>query len=202
MSPGNPIDFPIYLKGWKVPDFEPDFPIYARCIVAVDPGDVHVGVSVFGETDEGWECAWSAEMEPVEFEDWLSEHMYMGRVDYLVVEEWKLFAQHKDNQVGSDMKTPQLIGAIKYIHRHVKHRNRWPAMEEAILHFQPPKIKKPTRSMLRNRGMRSVAKFLKVPNDHAQDAELHGFHYIERVLKEPFHQNLLEEWESRRKRKK
>lgn len=148
-------------------------------LVSVDPGGEHVGVAVFGKSTRrgGWVCVWAGEMTPVEFEDWLAEHSIHSGLDILVVEEWRLFADKAAAQTGSAMETSQLIGAIRFIHRSTKDiAVRWPR-PEVELHFQSPAIKTPTRSMLRNRKIESVAKRLRA-GGHALDAELHGYHHI------------------------
>jgi len=159
-------------------------------LVAVDPGDVHVGVALFGRDALGWECVGAMEMTPEGFEDWLAEELIRATVDILVVEEWKLFPDHGE-QVGSDMPTSQLIGAIKFMWRSCKSiAKRWPAPDVELV-MQSPQIKIPTRAVLKNRKMTSMAKFLKIPLDHAADAELHGYHYIIKTLQEPTHQTYI-----------
>ena len=152
---------------------------YDLRLVAVDPGGEHVGVAVFGKSTRkgNWVSLWAGEMKPEEFEDWLSEHMVHSGIDVLVVESWRLQADKAMEQTGSEMETSQLIGSIKYIHRHMKNTKvRWPA-PEVELHMQSPSIKKPTQSMLKNRKIASIAKRLKA-GGHALDAELHGYYHI------------------------
>lgn len=178
--------FPDYAKegGYKVSRERAEE--YAYRLVAVDPGGVHVGVAVFGCNNSGWSCFWAGEMQPEEFEDWLSEHMVHSGIDILVVEQFTLYADKAMEQTGSDMPTSQLIGAIKYIWRQMKGTaSRWPR-PDVELHFQPAKIKVPTQSVLKNRGMKSMAKTLKA-GGHAFDAELHGYHHIINTMDEPIH---------------
>lgn len=152
-------------------------------MVAVDPGGRHVGVTMYTDEHEdgNWTCDWSKEFTPQEFEDWLSEHMILGTINILVVEEWILFASLAAEQTGSDMPTSQLIGVIKYIHRMTK--AQWP-MGECDLVFQSVQIKVPTRSLLRSRGVKSWAKAHKVTGDHVLDAELHASYHIIKTLKQ------------------
>lgn len=157
---------------------------YSVRLVAVDPGGVHVGVALFGFDGQAWSCLWAGEMQPEEFEDWLSEHMVHSGIDILVVEEWQLFGDKALEQTGSDMPTSQLIGVIRYIHRHMKGTQaRWPR-EDVELVFQSPQIKTPTLSVLKNRHLRSMAKKLKA-GGHALDAELHGYHHIIKTMGAP-----------------
>lgn len=188
------MEFPLYTaetsRSYQLlnPDISLDYHLH---MVAVDPGGEHVGVAAFGKDDDGWECVWAGEMTPLEFEDWLSEQYATGRIDILVYESWKLFPDKAKQQTGSDMPTSQLIGVIKYIHRACKSSKvRFPGPDAQIF-VQDPSIKIPTRSLLKARGMLSMAKFLKIPLDHAADAELHGWHLILKTLNEPYHQTLI-----------
>lgn len=167
---------------------------HSEILVAVDPGGVHVGVAVFGKNVKGWEPLWATEMAPVEFEDWYSAHCIHGEIDITVVEEWRLFPGTSSTQHGSDMPTSQLIGAIKYIHRNTAHipTRDFGREHTPILAFQTPKIKKPTRAKLRARQLPSAAKVLKVPGDHALDAELHGYHYLMETAGETMHSTLVD----------
>lgn len=158
-------------------------------MVAVDPGEVHVGVAVFGKNLKGWESLWVCEMTPIEFEDWYSAHCIHGEIDITVVEEWRLFPETSGTQHGSDMPTSQLIGAIKYIFRNTLHIPSRDFGRESTpeLIFQSTKIKKPVRAMLKARKVVSVAKVMKVTGDHVLDAELHGYHHIIKTLGETPH---------------
>jgi hypothetical protein len=168
--------------------------IYSRHnLTSVDPGGEHVGVAQFAQAEDlSWQCIWAGEMTPLQFEDWLSEQMILGQIDTLVIEEWVLFPDKAMQQVGSDMPTSQLIGVIRYIHR-MTHSiaARWPDLEPVQLVFQPPTIKIPTRSLLRTRGLTSMAKYLKIPKDHAADAELHGYYRILKTLGDTVDQSLI-----------
>lgn len=172
-----------------------------RLLVAVDPGGVHVGVCIFGHNIKGWEPLWATEMTPTEFEDWYSAHCIHGEIDITVVEEWMLFPNTAGTQHGSDMPTSQLIGVIKYIFRNTLHipMRDFGRTEEPQLVFQSTKIKKPTRSILKARNLASVAKVMKIPGDHALDAELHGYHYVIKTLGEDPHTTLVDRARKNRK---
>lgn len=167
-------------------------------LCAVDPGGEHVGVSMFAQAqDRSWQCIWAGEFSPIEFEDWLSEAMIKAEIDELVVETWRLFPDKAMLQTGSDMPTSQLIGAMRYIWRMTCNiGTRWPA-PDVEWYWQDPTIKVPTRSMLRNRGIKSMSKFLKIPNDHASDSELHGYHHILQTRKEEVRLTLIPGWEKK-----
>lgn len=91
-------------------------------LLAVDPGDVHVGVAFFEcvgdpSVDENWECVDTLETDPVTFEDSLLETLSSGEVDILVAEEFELYESRALAQTGSPMRTAQMLGVIRYAHR-------------------------------------------------------------------------------------
>ena len=154
-----------------------------RKLLAVDPGDVHVGMAEFIEHDDSWECDRAYELEHEEAADVISQFVVGGKLDVLVVERFALYADKAKAQIGSEMLTAQLIGVIKYIHR-LYERNRQKAQTyvaetgvqvvECKLVFQPASIQKPTRAILRAKGVPSESK----GNTHALSAELHGWSWI------------------------
>lgn len=76
---------------------------------AIDPGDNHVGFSVWN----GPCCVSSVEFAPnpaIRELEAIVEHAGL-----LVVEKYQLYGWVAQQQAGSDMKTAQLIGVIKYI---------------------------------------------------------------------------------------
>lgn len=150
--------------------------------LAVDPGDVHVGVAEFVRLPTGvWIVEWAGEKTPDEFLRFLHAGIRRHVWDWLVVEEWRLFPEHAPRAIGSDMPTSRLIGAIEALAKFTPEIS-WPddGSDRVPVHLQSPKIKVPTRSWLRKRKLRSVAKMLKVAGDHATDAELHGYHFLVR----------------------
>lgn len=147
-----------------------------RRILAVDPGGVHVGMAEFG--DDGCTRAW--ELTPAEAPGYVREAILDPRdpIDVLVIEEFRLYPWLAAQQTYSDFPTVQLIGALKLVW--ATGGGQWWGAEGGelpILAMQPATIKDPTRSVLRGRGIKSVAKKLKA-GGHAADAELHGWHYI------------------------
>jgi hypothetical protein len=160
---------------------------YDQWLVAVDPGGAHVGVSCFGRREQDdqhhiWDCFWSAEYTPLGFEDWLSEQMLAGQIDILVYEKWQLYPDKAKSLIGSEMETSQLIGVIKYVWRALAQVDtRWPGSPVELV-GQPASIKDPIRGLLKKRRITSMAKLLRVPLDHAVDAELHGWHHVIHTL--------------------
>lgn len=146
--------------------------------LAIDPGDVHVGLAEFERKQDGiWYCVWAGEKTPDEFLPWYVEGIRKSRWLRVVVESWKLFPEAAKFYVGSDMPTSRLIGAIKALAAFCSPEGAWFDEAPKVV-FQDPQIKVPTRGLLRKRKLRSIAKVLGVPLDHASDAELHGFKYL------------------------
>lgn len=90
----------------------------SRSLVAVDPGDVHVGMAVFVEEEDGTpHCAWAEEYTPDDCADYVAGGLYRGEIGVLVVERFTLYADKALAQVGSQMETSELIGVLKYLVR-------------------------------------------------------------------------------------
>lgn len=146
--------------------------------LAIDPGDEHVGLAEFERKNDGvWYCAWAGEKTPEQFLPWFAEGLRKDRWEHVVVESWRLFPESAKFYVGSDMPTSRLIGSIEAMATYVPDADTWFDDPVAVT-YQSPQIKVPTRSVLKRRKLRSVAKILKVSGDHASDAELHGFKYM------------------------
>lgn len=178
-------------------------------LLAVDPGDIHVGVAFF-ECDEtrqedptAWECIDTQEMTPVEFEDALIQSILDGDIDILVFERYLLDPTKLEAQINSELRTAQLIGVIRYLHRmqmiHVRNHERarktgallqceqvgWSCHDPKrrsyapiLLVGQTSSILKPTRGIMRAKGVKSTAKRNGDKLGHQLAAELHGLHWI------------------------
>lgn len=171
-------------KGGK-PALAQDFGVKSRAgeyarwrFLAVDPGDVHVGLAEFErKTDSNWYCVWAGEKTPNEFLPWFAEGLRKTRWEHVVVESWKLFPEAAKFYTGSDMPTSRLIGSITALAAFLPPVSDW-LDEPVVVTYQDPQIKKPTRALLQRRKLQSVAKLLGVVGDHATDAELHGYKYL------------------------
>lgn len=95
-------------------------------LIAIDPGDVHVGVAFFetvndewreAEGDGEWECVDTQEFTPDEFVDALAETIFDNGIEVLVYERFRLYGDKSREQIGSEFPTAQLIGVIKYLVR-------------------------------------------------------------------------------------
>ena len=141
-------------------------------IWAIDPGDTHCGMASFAAdhwTQGAYACVWTNEHTPLDCLQLVNEAIRDG-VEYLVIEEFRLYPWVSDQQAWSQLKTSQLIGALKTTYL----QNR---QDGQYLVMQPASIKKPTTAQLRKRKIPSKAKLAKVGR-HCQDAELHGWYWI------------------------
>lgn len=128
----------------------------------------------------------------------------------IIYEKWRLYADHAKEKTGSEFETSQHIGVIKYLvrvnnehaerHNHAEAEGKMmtcelrggacedPAHRPQMITLvkQPADIKKPTRGILKKKKIKSVARPIARENygnrDHVVDAELHGWHYILRVI--------------------
>lgn len=121
--------------------------------LSIDPGDEHVGWAY-----DGPEGVDAGEWRPTEATDRLTRLLTLDAVDEVILEEFKLYSREYANQTWSEMKTPQLIGAIKLI----CHWFRVPVV------MQGAYIKKPTRAKMRRLGIKHHPGSI-----HSRDAELH-----------------------------
>lgn len=136
----------------------------ADAMVAIDPGDVHVGLAIFEVTDHP-RCTLAMETTPEGILDFLMFGC-AGILAEVVYEQFILEPARAPMLVGTELETAQLIGAIKYaVHARVP------------LYGQTNKIKIPTRSVLKAKKVVAMAKKMKA-GGHAADAELHGWHHL------------------------
>lgn len=142
-------------------------------ILAVDPGDEHVGVAWFDKQGNAWGCVYVEEMAPDEFRAYLGPALHSGLFRWFVVESFALYGDKALQQTGSQMETPQMIGMIKYAH--------WLAVQAGVeveLVFQQPSVKRPVFAILARKKYQSTADRLNVPAQHVRDAEVHGVKFI------------------------
>jgi len=170
-------------------------------LIAVDPGDAHVGVAFFNREIDGWECSAVEEMTPNEFNDDFAESLLHNDIECIVYERFRLYEDKSGEQVGSEFLTSQMIGVIKYLVRirnnHADYHDNEPNPDCAaagqfcaklppkpvILVGQVADIKKPAAGILRHKGIKSIAG-KKRAGRHCKDAELHGWYYILHTLKD------------------
>lgn len=161
-------------------------------VVSVDPGDRHAGLAAFcrlsppvgaawawdgGSGGPGglpWVCVGAWETTPggclAYVRAWAQALRDSSRPGRLVVERFQLYASEAAEQVGSDMETAQLIGALRYCLA----VEGWDGIE-----WQHPQanVKEATGKILARLGGKGLARQLGA-GPHARDAEILGWHTI------------------------
>ena len=125
--------------------------------VSIDPGSQHVGMA-WWDDDHCTECAEYTPLSALE----AIEHC---RPKMLVVEQFRLYPTHAQTLTGSTMGTSQVIGALAW----------WAFANDMPMYLQPAAIKIPTRAL-----MKSMKIDMMPGSIHAQDAFLHGVHWLHR----------------------
>lgn len=126
---------------------------------AIDPGDKHVGLAYFEDSA----CVWAREETPLGTMQYLGKHLHGEHV--LVVERYQLYPHLAQTQQGSDMRTSQMIGALKWL---AYRRGARVVIQQAAL-------KRATEALIIKRG---IARKATGNGDHAKDAETHGYTYL------------------------
>lgn len=182
-------------------------------LIAIDPGDQHVGVAFFATDDDGlWYCEDAQEWTPDEFEDALAELILMTPTPPIVVyERFRLYGDKSAEQTGSEFRTSQMIGVIRFIcrtrnnhvdrHELAESQGKLMSCEQRGGTCEDPAdrpqrvdmfgymadIKKPTTGILKKKKVKSVGKAARRENPgwgiHCQDAELHGWYHVLNKMK-------------------
>lgn len=160
-------------------------------LIAIDPGDAHVGVAFFDVNADGeWFCEDAQQIEHDDFIDGLAEMVISDKMapEYLIFERFRLYGDKAKLQTGSEFLTAQMIGVIKYLVKvHNDHVDKH-ELAESVGKFvscelrggrcEDPKdrphrihitgqmadIKKPTTGILRTKKIKSVGKAAKREN--------------------------------------
>lgn len=135
-------------------------------IVAIDPGDVHVGMCTLGALS--MPVQWEHRLVETTTPDMCLDVLRANSPDIVVVEEFRLYPWKAREQGFSQFLTCEMIGAIKLWHR-------WYSPDTKLV-FQPAIIKKPTFGIMKGRGIA-----LTPGTQHQKDAEAHMYHYLERT---------------------
>lgn len=157
---------------------------------AYDPGDKYTGIAYFREKpgfirpgELGWECHNARVADPDEALDELASDLIRGRVLYVVYERFRLYPDKAQAQANSEFLTSQSIGVIRWLVRNCNLTRADQGKEPIALVSSGAEDKRPTREILRSKGIKSTARRLKAgPGEHALDAELHGWRHILREL--------------------
>lgn len=140
------------------------------CTIAIDPGDVHIGVSIgiISRTQEQSVLAYSLEMERRAALEFIQDIITTKALDLLVVEDFRLIPSMAAAQAGSPMLTARMIGAFEWM---VSQENRTLDSHYSLaINLQPPTIKKTMRAILQKYGIKPT------PcgnSGHARDSQLH-----------------------------
>lgn len=163
------------------------------------------------DNEWGWECIGAVEFDNEqngneEFVDSLAESVMDNEVPILVFERWHLFEDKALEHTGDEFEEVQVIGQMKFVvRRHNEHcylhtralnagqittcELRGSSCQDKDIGWQPTlmigqrsDILKPTRGILRGKGIKSVAKVIDREQygnrGHVVSAELHGWYYI------------------------
>lgn len=127
-------------------------------LIAVDPGEKHCGVAVWGVSDQR-----TVTLNPEELFVFIRDRL--PKIDVLVVEAYRVYPWV--DHAFAAVATVEVIGVLRYL---------WKDYEgEVVWAEQDATIKKPTEKILRAKGIKLVGR-----NRHERDAELHGHHYLQR----------------------
>lgn len=126
--------------------------------LAIDPGDLHVGLA-WGSS----EVEYCEEVNAEDAVDWIREFVgvWGGVLSEVVVEAFVLYPGQDQRKSWNPMLTSEMIGKIKLICED----NGIPWVE------QPASIQKPTRAQMRGRGIAPKAR-----GPHQHSAEFHWYY--------------------------
>lgn len=168
-------------------------------VLAIDPGEKHVGLAVgcryFSEgpgtdpqgMDEwvlntpGWRVYDVAELTPPEFVRWFRKSI--DHFDIVTCEKFTLYPHLAKEQVGSEMPTSKLIGWIEFtieIWNEMVYTVENPAHGRREIQYTsyPANIHAGTTSIMKKKGIPFVSP---LSPDHARSAELHFWHSLIRA---------------------
>lgn len=161
-------------------------------LIAIDPGDQHVGVAFFAQASPGlWYCQDAQQIDdPDGFEDALASTLLEdpGYGVALIYERYRLYEDKARQQKGSEFRTSQMIGVIQFLARqrnqHVE-RHTLASQESRLMTCeldggmcsmltagpapitivgQMADIQKPTAGILRFKKIKSIGRQLKKEN--------------------------------------
>lgn len=131
-----------------------------EAIVAIDPGDSHVGIATWISGHDQVECY---EVDAADAVSEIGKLILRLGVTTLVIEAFTLYGPQAQAQTGSSMLTSQLIGALK----HMAFQHGTPVVEQGA------SIKRPTFAQAKARGIR-----IKSKSQHARDAGAHAVYFV------------------------
>jgi hypothetical protein len=145
------------------------------CVIAIDPGDTHIGVSigVVSHVPEQSQILFSLEMERRANLEFIQDMLSAGWVDTLVVEDFTLIPGKAMAQSGSRMLTSRMIGMFEWMIIQDK-RSREAYTPIIPLVLQMPHIKKTQMAICKRHGIKPI------PcgnSGHARDSQLHFWYF-------------------------
>jgi hypothetical protein len=168
-------------------------------VLAIDPGETHVGLVVGSRNltdgpgldpagmDEyeivppGWVVRDVAELTPPEFVRWFRRSIQ--HFDMITCEKFTLYPHLAKEQVGSEMPTSKLIGWVEFtimLWNEMVHEPGNPALGHPEIQYYsyPANIHAGTSSVMKKKGIPFVSP---LTPDHARSAELHFWHMLIRL---------------------
>ena len=142
-------------------------------VLAIDPGDAHVGMAEF---EEG-RCVQAWEENPAQSLYYAQSMMREYRIDALVIESFELYPWKAQQQAFSQLRTCQLIGAFKLLFVSNGTMEITGQHPPFLWYQQKATIKKPIAAKLKARGIPLLADE-SGSGGHARDAEWHGYHFL------------------------
>lgn len=123
----------------------------------------------------GWRVYDYAIMSDADFCDWV--YPKLGSFDIVTCEKFTLYPDKAKEQIGSEMRTSQVIGFMRHLVRIWNHTDRqvrggW---HDIDWFSYPAAIQEPTLNVLRHKG---IALETPASPDHARSAELHFWHTL------------------------
>lgn len=130
-------------------------------VISIDPGDSHVGYAEWEQKTLTRWCKITPPQAVIEIENRIGT----GTLATLVIESYRLYPWLAQQQGYSELKTPQLIGVLKYL--------AWKAGANVI--EQNATIKKRAFDKMTQDGYE-----MPKTNQHVRDAIAHGYWYLNR----------------------
>ncbi|WIC89803.1 RuvC-like resolvase [Gordonia phage Sapo] len=135
--------------------------------VSVDPGEEYVGFCVWVD-DEVEDCFQTTPQESF-------GHLEFYHPSTLVVEEFRLYPDKAKALSRTTLVTAQHVGALTY----------WAKLNHCPVYLQSASVKKATAAYCRAHDLPLVPPG---KGSHAQDAQVHGYHWLLRHQGTPAHE--------------
>lgn len=129
----------------------------------------------WAEQAPGWRVYDYAIMSDADFCEWVFPRL--GSFDIVTCEKFTLYANKAKEQIGSEMRTSQVIGFMRHMVRIWNHTEKTARGGDRDIDWYsyPAAIQEPTLNVLRHMG---IALETPASPDHARSAELHFWHTL------------------------